>query len=290
MYAPSLPSYYPNYNRRISSVNPETSQEPWSASPQPAYLTATTESSPSTTSQRLQPMSSHSSMALAAEARDGLRLDTTGRVLPTPIQTAGLAPPAGFTEPGGNISRKSSRSTMLFPHIPLSPSMNSMSSTGMQSTGRHSAGYGNTPHSGRRITLTMPMPLDPSTNIDGYLPHSRTGSVSEFGQMYGGPSSPASTNRRTRDSRRSLQPYYQGHLSPHFPSAADELASIPGAAVPISSVAMHHNQSSISTITAPSGGPSRSGSGSAGSTSGGGASDSEALMISTAKGKQVDRS
>jgi hypothetical protein len=216
-----------------------------------------------------------------------MRLDGAGRVLPTPIQTTGLAPPAAFTEPGGTISRKSSRSTMLFPQsqLPMSPSMNSMHSAGMQSSiGRHSVGYGNAPHSGRRITLTMPMPLDPSTNVDGYLPHSRTSSVSEFGQMCG-PGSPASTMRR---SRRSLQPYHQGHLSP-FPNASDELASIPGAA-PMSSVAMHQNQSSISTSTAPSGGPSRSGSGSAGSTSGGGTSDSEALMISTAKGKQVDRS
>lgn len=254
-------------------------------------MTTTTESSPSTTSQRLQPMSSQSSMALAADSRDGARLDGSGRVLPPPIQTTGLAPPAAFAEAGGTISRKSSRSTMLFPQsqIPMSPSMNSMHSAGMQSsTGRHSVGFGNAPHSGRRITLTMPMPLDPSTSVDGYLPHSRTSSVSEFGQMYGGPGSPASTMRRTRDSRRSLQPYHQGHLSPLFPSASDELANIPGGA-PISSVAMHQNQSSISTITAPSGGPSRSGSGSAGSTSGGGTSDSEALMIRTAKGKQVDR-
>jgi hypothetical protein len=208
---------------------------------------------------------------------DNLSVSTSGRPLPAPIQTEGLAPPASVMEPGHNVSRRSSRSTMRFPqHMPHSPSMTSMHS-----------GFNNTPHGGRRITLTMPVPLDPNTNTDGYM-HSRTNSISEFGQYFGG-GSPASTmkSRAARDSRRSLQAYHQGHLSPHFPSAADEIATLPGG--PISGP-RHQQSSSVSTTTAPSSGPSRNGSGSAGSTTGGGTSDSEALMITTAKGKQVDRS
>ena len=199
------------------------------------------------------------------------------RPIPAPIQTVGLAPPASVDTGAHNISRRSSRSTMMFPHVSHSPSMSSI----------HSNGFSNTPHGGRRITLTMPMPLDPNTAPDGYLANSRTNSISEFGQyttsMYG------SSPRRTRDSRRSLQPYHQGHLSPHLPSATSELASIPGGMAPISGISLHQHRGSISTITAPSSGPSRNGSGSAGSTSGGGTSDSEALMIGTAKGKQIDR-
>jgi hypothetical protein len=252
----------------------------WSP-PQPQYMSSTTPSSPSTPSRSLQPMSSQSSMALTnAVAASGQQSDIQDRPVPPPIQTTGLAPPASVDNGASNVSRRSSRSTMMFPHVSHSPSMTSM----------HSNGFGNTPHGGRRITLTMPTPLDPSTAVDGYLPHSRTNSISEFGQyttsMYG---SPASATRRTRDSRRSLQPYHQGHLSAHAASASSELASIPGAAAPISGVSLHQAQSSISTITAPSSGPSRNGSGSAGSTSGGATSDSEALMIRTAKGKQVDR-
>lgn len=278
VHAPSLPAYYANYNRPVSSFNHGFDLEASPTAPQAPYMNSTSNSSPSSTSQYLQPMSTSSSMALNAVTGpdDTLPSSTSGRPLPAPIQTEGLAPPASVMEPGNNVSRRSSRSTMRFPqHMPHSPSMTSMHS-----------GFNNTPHGGRRITLVMPVPLDPNTSTDGYM-HSRTNSISEFGQYLGGNSPVSTMKSRARDSRRSLQPYHQGHLSPHFSSAAEEIATIPGGSV---TGPRHQQSSSISTITAPSSGPSRSGSGSAGSTTGGGMSDSEALMITTAKGKQVDRS
>ncbi|KAJ9115512.1 hypothetical protein QFC22_005270 [Naganishia vaughanmartiniae] len=281
LHAPSLPSYYANYNRPVGSFNHGLDLEGSPTAPQAPYMGSTADSSPSSTSQYLQPMSTSSSMALNAVTgpNDNLPSSMSGRLLPAPIQTEGLAPPASVLEHGRDVSRRSSRSTMRFPqqHMPHSASMTSMHS-----------GFNNTPHGGRRITLTMPVPLDPNTSTDGYM-HSRTNSISEFGQYLGG-GSPVSTmkSRAGRDSRRSLQPYHQGHLSPHFSSAADEIATLPGGG-PVSDP-RHQQSSSISTTTAPSSGPSRNGSGSAGSTTGGGTSDSEALMISTAKGKQVDRS
>ncbi|GHJ83692.1 hypothetical protein NliqN6_0094 [Naganishia liquefaciens] len=269
LYAPSLPSYYPNYNRPIS-IPSGLNADSWTP-PQPQYM-ANTASTPSTPTRSLQPMSSQSSMALtnAVNASGRAPQLEQNRPMPAPIQTTGLAPPASVDIGTHSISRRSSRSTMMFPQVSHSPSMASM----------HSNGFNNTPHGGRRITLTMPTPLDPNTAPDGYLVNSRTNSVSEFGQyttsMYG------SSPRRTRDSRRSLQPYHQGHLSPHTPSAVSEFTGM-------TPVSLHQHHGSISTITVPSSGPSRNGSGSAGSTSGGATSDSEALMIKSAKGKQVDR-
>ncbi|KAJ9095038.1 hypothetical protein QFC21_005831 [Naganishia friedmannii] len=272
LHAPSLPSYYANYNRPVSSFNHGLDLETSPIAPQAPYMNSTTDSSPSSTSQYLQPMSTSSSMALNAVTgpNDSLSTSSSGRPLPAPIQTEGLAPPASVMEPGNNVSRRSSRSTMRFPqHMPHSPSMTSMHS-----------GFNNTPHGGRRITLTMPVPLDPNTSTDGYM-HSRTNSISEFGQYLGGGS--LASTMKSRAARDSRQPYHQGHLSPHFPSAAEEISTLSGGP---SSGPRHQQSSSISTITAPSSGPSRSGSGTAGSTTG----DSEALMITTAKGKQVDRS